>query len=211
MYRTANNSTKEARPGEIRILAGEFMVLCLGLLVLGVPHSVRAQSTPNEYQVKAAFLFHFAQLVEWPADVTNAGDQSITLCIWADEPRLQELKGTLEGKLVGIRVLHVHLLSTPNAIQGCNILFLSRDEVRRQAAILKSLQGQPVLTVGETGNFLSDGGMIQLHLEKDKVRFDINAGVADSSHIRISSQLLLLATSVTLSDGSERGKQAYAR
>jgi hypothetical protein len=173
--------------------------------------SACAQPSPDEYQVKAAFLFHFAQLVEWPAGGPNAGDQAIDLCILADEPRLQELQGTLEGKLVGSRVLHVHLISAPNAVQGCNIIFLSRDDVRRQAAILKSLQGQAVLTVGETSNFLSDGGMIQLHLEKDKVRFDINAGVADTSHIKISSQLLLLATSVTLGDGSERGKAAYAR
>jgi hypothetical protein len=211
MYRTTDNSNKKAYSGRTWISAQKFGLLWFVLLVLGVPQSVRPQSTADEYQVKAAFLFHFAQLVEWPADAPNAGDQSITLCILADEPRLQELQGTLEGKLVGTRVLHVHLLSTQNAVQGCNILFLSRDEVRHQAAILKSLQGQPVLTVGETGNFLSDGGMIQLHLEKDKVRFDINAGVADLSHIRISSQLLLLATSVTRNDGSERGKQTYAR
>jgi hypothetical protein len=176
-----------------------------------MPQSARAQSPANEYQVKAAFLFHFAQLVEWPGGALNAEDQSIVVCILADEPRLQELQGTLEGKLVGTRMLHVHLLTTSNAVQGCDILFLSRDEVRRQAVILRSLQGQPVLTVGETGSFLSDGGMIRLHLEKEKVRFDINAGVADSAHIRISSQLLLLATSVTLSDGSERGKPTYAR
>lgn len=211
MYRTADNSIKEARSEKIWILARKLGLLCFGLLVSGVPQFARAQSSADEYQVKAAFLFHFAQLVEWPAGARNAGDQSITLCILADEPRLQELPGTLEGKVVGTRVLHVHLLTTPNAVQGCNILFLSRDEVRRQVAILKSLQGQPILTVGETGSFLSDGGMIQLHLEKDKVRFDINAGVADSSHIRISSQLLLLATSVTLSDGSEKGKPTYAR
>jgi hypothetical protein len=192
-------------------LAPVLIALSVIALVLQAPQPACAQTATDEYKVKAAFLFHFAQLVEWPAGALNAGDQSITLCVFADEPRLQELQGTLEGKLVGTRVLHVHMLSTPSAIQGCNILFLSRDEARRQVPILKSLQGQAVLTVGETGNFLSDGGMIQLHLEKDKVRFDINAGVADSSHIRISSQLLLLATSVTLSDGSERGKPTYAR
>jgi hypothetical protein len=169
-----------------------------------------AQPATEEYKVKAAFLFHFAQLVEWPAGALSAGDQSLNLCVFADEPRLQELQSTLERKPVGTRVLHVVLLGTTNAVQGCNILFLSRDQARRQAAILKSLQGQPVLTVGETGNFLSDGGMIQLHLEDDKVRFDINAGVADSSHLRISSRLLLLATSVTLNNAAGSGKPAHA-
>jgi tRNA threonylcarbamoyladenosine modification (KEOPS) complex Pcc1 subunit len=65
--------------------------------------------------------------------------------------------------------------------------------------------------VGETDSFISDGGMIQLHIEDDKIRFDINVGAADSSHLKISSRLLLLATSVTLAGGSDKGRQTYAR
>src|ERR1700722_11943212 len=189
-----------------RISARIVELLCIALLALGVPQLVDAQFPADEYQVKAAFLFHFAQLVEWPTDAPSAGDQSIALCIFSDETHLQDLQGTLEGKVVGTRVLHVRLLSRSNSVQSCDILFLSSDEEGRQALILKSLQGRPVLTVGETSSFLSDGGMIRLRLEKDKVRFDINAGAADSSHIRISSQLLLLATSVTLGDGSGGGR-----
>lgn len=210
MFRVFKNSLVKATRRALT-LAPMLAALSVVLLVLHAAEFACAQSATDEYKVKAAFLFHFAQLVEWPAGALNAGDQSIILCIFVDEPRLLELQSTLEGKELGTRVLHVHILSTPSAMQGCNILFLSRDEGRRQISILKSLQGQAILTVGETDNFLSDGGVIQLHLEKDKVRFDINAGVADSSHIRIRSQLLLLATSVTLSDGSERGKPTYAR
>lgn len=100
--------------------------------------------------------------------------------------------------------MHVRLLSQVQAAQGCNILFLSHDESLRQAAVLKSLRGQPVLTVGETDNFLSGGGMIRLRLDEDKIRFDINAGAADSSQLKISSRLLLLATTVTLGDERDR-------
>lgn len=205
-----DNPAMQGSSWQSRISARIVGLLFIVLLASGIPQPAGAQSPADEYQVKAAFLFHFAQLVEWPPDAPNAGDQSITLCIFADETHLQDLQGTLEGKLVGTRVLHVRLLNRSNSVQNCNILFLSSDEEGRQAAILKSLQGRPVLTVGETAGFLSDGGMIRLRLEKDKVRFDINAGAADSSHIKISSQLLLLATSVTLGDGSERGNPGYA-
>jgi hypothetical protein len=179
------------------------------LLSVSWQHS-HAQSADEEYQVKAAFLFHFAQLVEWPASSMNGSDQSVNLCIFDDEPRRKELQDTIDGKPVGTRVLHVLLLSSSQFAQGCNMLFLSRAEDRRQAAILRSLRGQPVLTVGESDDFLSDGGMIQLHLDEDRVRFDINAGLADSSHLKISSRLLLLATSVTLSDGKSRGRLSHA-
>jgi hypothetical protein len=39
--------------------------------------------------------------------------------------------------------------------------------------------------------------MIRFHLEADRIRFDINLTAADSAHLKISSRLLLLASSVT--------------
>src|ERR1700677_3980803 len=119
MYRTADNSIKEAHSEKIWAVVRKLRLLCLGLLTLGVLQYGRAQSTADEYQVKAAFLFHFAQLVEWPTGALNAGDQPITLCILADEAPVQEWQGTLEGKLVGTHVLHVRLPSSTNAVQGC--------------------------------------------------------------------------------------------
>lgn len=182
-----------------RISVRMVVFFCAVLLLSGVPRPARTQTSANEYQVKAAFLFHFAQFVDWPD-----GDPSLGVCIFSDEPHRQELQSTIEGKLAGGRVLHVRLLSQPQDAQRCDILFLSRDEARRLAAVLKTLRGLPVLTVGETSNFLSDGGMIRFHLEKGKIRFDINLGAADSAHLKISSQLLLLATSVTRGGGMNR-------
>src|ERR1017187_6876443 len=101
-------------------------LLAIMVVVLRASQPAGAQPVAEEYKVKAAFLFHFAQLVEWPAAL-NAGDQSLNLCVFADEPRLQELQSTIEGKLIAARVLHVRVISQPQAVQGCNILFLSRD------------------------------------------------------------------------------------
>jgi len=171
-----------------------------------MPQPARTQSTTDEYKVKAAFLFHFAQFLAWPPDSLNAGDSSLILCIFDDEPRRQEFQSAIEGKPIGARVFHVRLLSQPQEIQGCNILFLSRDEIRQQSPILKSLRGRPVLTVGETFDFLSDGGMIRFHIDEGKIRFDINQAAAESSHLEISSRLLLLATSVNRGNAANRGR-----
>jgi hypothetical protein len=197
MDRASNISAKEALSRQNWKSARILGILWIVILVSGAPQSIRAQSTPDEYEVKAAFLFHFAQFIDWPANAQNAEDPSLKLCIFSDEPRRQELQNTIEGKLIGGRVYHVRLISQLQEIPDCNVLFLSRDEARRQTTIVKSLRGVPVLTVGETTDFLSDGGMIRFHLEEGKIRFDINLAAADSSHLKISSRLLLLATSVT--------------
>lgn len=176
--------------------------LCLFALVSGAPGIARAQTAADEYRIKSAFLYHFAQLVEWPPGTLNSGNASLNLCIFDDEPRLADLRSTIDGKPIGLRVFHVVLLSSSQELQSCNMLFFSRDEARRQGAILKRLRGQPVLTVGESADFLPNGGMIRFHIEENKIRFDINLGAADASHLKISSQLLLLASVVIRSNGT---------
>jgi len=181
----------------LRLVSSFRASLWIVLLLASMPRHGGAQSTADEYQIKAAFLFHFAQLVDWPAGAFEGADHSMSVCLFDDEPHRQEFQNSIEGKLIGARVFHVRLLSQASEVQGCNVLFLSRDETRRQTQILKSLRGLPILTLGETADFLSEGGMIRFHLENDKIRFDINLGAAELSHIKISSRLLLLATSVT--------------
>jgi hypothetical protein len=206
MYRIAIKSDLTLSSGRRHQYLQEFAFLCIVLLFTGTPKSGYAQTTPDEYQVKAAFLFHFAQFVDWPSGALTAGDPSLTLCIFKDEPRSMEFQSTIEGKALGTRVFHVRLISQLQDLQGCNILFLSRDQTRRQTAILQSLRGIGILTVGETPDFLSEGGMIRFHLVEGKIRFDINLEGAEAAHIKISSRLLLLATSVTRGHGSDRGR-----
>jgi hypothetical protein len=160
-----------------------------------------AQPASDEYRVKAAFLFHFAQLVDWPADAFDGSGSPLVLCTLEDDAFYDELESTVQGKQIGaraIRIRHVHLFQ---AVRGCNLLFIARSEGKSPS--LSALRNLPVLTVGETDDFLSSGGMIRFRFEQDKVRFDINSATADSSRLKISSRLLLLATSVTRSGGME--------
>ena len=202
MNRAGHNPATRIPSVRTRVAARMIVFLCLISFLSGALKPARCQTTAEEYQIKAAFLYHFAQFVEWPGSTMNGRDLSLNLCILDGDPHLLELRNSIEGKPIGSRVFHVRQLSPAQEIQGCQILFLSRDQARRQSAMLKSLHGLPVLTVGETSNFLTDGGMIRFHLKDNKIRFDINLGAADLSHLKISSRLLLLATSVNLGNGT---------
>jgi YfiR/HmsC-like len=161
------------------------------------PGPAMAQQGNDEYHVKAAFLFHFAQLVEWPSDASGDSGNSIFLCTLEDDAFSDELENTIEGRQIGsraIRIRHVHL---SQAIHGCNMLVIGKNEDKRLPSILATLRTLPVLTVGESGDFLNSGGIIRFCVIDNRLRFNINLAAADSSHLKISSQLLLLAASVT--------------
>ena len=79
---------------------------------------------------------------------------------------------------------------------GCNILFVSRSEPASVGEIVGALAGSPVLLVGEQDRFARKGGMINFIEVDKKVRFEINESDAKRAGLKISSQLLKLATLV---------------
>ncbi len=166
------------------------------LLLLPAAVVVGADVHAPEYAVKAAFLYNFAKFVEWPPDAARNA-QTFRICLVGDDPFGSLLTDTVAGKTVQDRPIEIaHPESAPELGQ-CHMAFISRSQVRQLPRLLAGLAGANTLTVGETEEFARDGGMITFHVEENKVRFEINAEAAQRAGLRISSQLLKLATRVT--------------
>ncbi len=82
------------------------------------------------------------------------------------------------------------------------MVFIGATEKKLLPAILEDVKGNSVLTVGESGHFAQEGGMIGFCLEENKIRFEINLEAAQKAQLKISSRLLALAKSVI---GGQRG------
>src|SRR5205085_239778 len=75
----------------------------------------------------------------------------------------------------------------------CNILFVSLSEREHISDLVNMVKWLPILTIGETPGFAARGGIINLTLEDNKVRFEVNIGAAKQANLYISSRLLVLA------------------
>ena len=175
--------------------------LILTLLLLS-PCKLPANSTAEEYSVKAAFLFHFAQFIDWPPEAFQDANNPLIYCTLGVDPFHGALETALNGKTIGTRTIRVQHFRALQEIQRCHILFIGTTEKNISPPMLASLQDSPVLTVGETDNFAQDGGMIGFCLEQNKIRFEINLDAAEHAKLRISSRLLALAKTVI---GGQRG------
>ncbi|MGA9643344.1 MAG: YfiR family protein [Terriglobales bacterium] len=173
--------------------ARTLLLLEMILLIFGL--AARAQET-EEYRVKAAFLFHFAQLVDWPVGALGDDKQPLTVCTIGKDPFDGNLETMLQGKLIGARPLQVRHLKERTEIHGCQLLFIGNGERKGVASLLAALKDEAVLTVGESDDFVKQGGMIDLSMENNKVRFDINLDAAVRAKLKISSRLLVLAKNV---------------
>lgn len=81
-------------------------------------------------------------------------------------------------------------VSTPEEVAGCHVVFISKAEGQREAQWLATLKGNPVLTVGESGQTLSRGGVLEFVLDKKRIRFDASSQAIAQARLKISSQML---------------------
>jgi len=154
--------------------------------------TVQAQSS-SEYQVKAAFLYNFARFVDWPAEAFAGSSGKLVIGVIGDDPFGGALDQAINGKMINGRPLVVLRLRWGQDLRSCHILFISSSEQKRLPQIIQSLRGASVLTVGDMWQFNQQGGIINLILEANKVRFEINSRGADQARLKISSKLLSLA------------------
>src|SRR5207302_9764285 len=78
-------------------------------------------------------------------------------------------------------------------LPGRNIVLISSSEKEHVADVINLIEWLPILTIGEPPGFAARGGIINLTLEDNKVRFEVNIGAAKQANLNISSRLLALA------------------
>ena len=81
-----------------------------------------------------------------------------------------------------------------------HVVFISSSEENRLAKILKLFSDSNVLSVGEMDGFAKRGGIINLVKIAETIRFEINNDAAGQAQIKISSQLLKIANTVSSAD-----------
>ena len=172
----------------LRLLpAGLVLSLCAGGTAAAVAQA------PNEYTVKAAFLYNFALYTEWPQDAFRAPEAPLNICILAAEHAEDLLKGTLPGRKVKGRDVVARQIEWTDGLAGCHVLFLAGSQTRRLGEVLQVVGNQPVLTVCDSATAAERGCAIGFVVADSRVGFDINTASASKARVVISSRVLALA------------------
>lgn len=165
--------------------------LAMALCILAV--RADAQKAASIDDVKAAFVYQFANFVTWPDDVFTDPAQPITIGILGNETVAKVLRESVRDKRIGDRQIVVRELTTPQEALECQIVFLDPSDAARVDAYLAVLVGKAILTVSDDNNFTEEGGIIKLYEQQNKLRIEINVDEAARSNLTVSSKLLSLA------------------
>lgn len=165
------------------------VVACLATAITAAAQSPRAP----EYEVKAAFLYNFAKFVEWPPQAFTQSSAPLRICVLGQDPFGDTLSKIVQGKSISGRIIMNQRLQSTSEARACHILFISRSDPEDLNKAIQSTRDLPVLTVGESDDFLAQGGVVNFVLEEDRVRFEINLRAAESHRLKLSSKLLAVA------------------
>jgi len=185
---------REPRAAPCRCLIAKAIVLiaCCGLLV-GANRGFGAETSLTEYQVKALFLLNFAKYVDWPPVAFAQSNTPILIGLYGEDKFGDALKKAVGGKTISGRGIIIQPIEKDDIWGNFHILFISDSEKKRLGEILLKIKTLPVLTVGETDQFLEQGGMINFVKKEGKVRLEINLNAARQANLQINSQLLKVA------------------
>jgi hypothetical protein len=193
----ALQETKAVRGGKILLPGIAWLQIWIWLAGSGgaiIPRQAAAQAPPSqEYQVKAAFLFNFAQFITWPTNAFTEVQSPLVIGILGTDPFGSVLDEIVRGEKANGHPLVVQRYRQIEEARGCHILFISESENKRVEDIFIKLKGRNILTVGDTDEFARRGGMIRFFTEKGKLRLLINPGATQQAGLEVSSRLLRLA------------------
>lgn len=168
--------------------APRFKLWVVLLFIAGLIPGQLGAAAPSEYELKAVFIFHFPQFVDWPASSWPKTDSPFVIGIWGENPFGNALKQIIEGEKVDGHPFVLKHLTEATELPQCQIIFISAgsEATFPEAA----LQNRPVLTVGESEAFARQGGIIRFVTERSRVRLRINLQAARAAGLILSSKLL---------------------
>lgn len=151
------------------------------------------QDPPQEYEVKAEFLYNFASFARWPKESFAEGDSPVVVGVFGRDPFGKKLEAAFEDRTVNDRPVVVRRASRMKDLGKVHLLFVPGAEAGRLPDILKSLKGSNTLVVGESPGFASDGGSINFIRKGRGIAFEINPDALKRQGVSMHPTVLGLA------------------
>jgi hypothetical protein len=175
-----------------------YLALLALTLSAAMPLPASAQSASRavpEYVMKAAYLYNFVLLAEWPPTSHLTEASSLNLCLYGGD-ELNVVIEQLRSKMVDGTPVRVRRVSDPSEVNQCHLLFVGEADGSRGTRLLEAARNLPVLTVSDDNRQAQNGVILMIAAESQRLTFEVDLNAARKSQLKLSSKLLRLAKRV---------------
>jgi hypothetical protein len=181
------------------------ILLASVIAAVGFVGAAPSQASPNEAELKAAFVYNFLKFVDWPTYALGAPNAPLSVAIAGDGEAADAAFRFLDGKQVGNHAIAVRRVKVGDPLEGIHAVFFAESDTAKVQRALATMNAAAILTIGDDQLFAARGGMIAVFVEERKIRFEVNAGATGAKGLRVSSRLLALAKTVHAAAAGGKG------
>lgn len=133
-------------------------------------------------------------------------NSSVTLCVYKPNDEDAASFQLLPPQMESDNPLEISLLYKNGDSfrqKHCQIIFFSEGTEAEVQHILSMETDSKILSIGETSQFITQGGMINLIRKDSRIKFEINMEALNQAGFSISSQILRIADQVYTGEESD--------
>jgi hypothetical protein len=100
------------------------------------------------------------------------------------------LAQALEKSVIKGRPVQLRILRNPSQLPACDVVFLPENYEGSLEGVVRLLRGKPILTIGDSAGYAHRGLIVNLVLQDNRTRLEINLSAMKASGVAISPQVL---------------------
>lgn len=165
------------------------------MLFLFVFASAWSHAQPSEYLIKGVILEKLTRFVTWPESALNMEDttQNFVLGVIGNNPFENLLEEIYRHQTIKDKPVEIRYLTALTQIDKCHLLFISNISTNNLKKVLNLVKDRPILSISDNETYSGKGVMINLKIEKSKVRIEIDERAIKTSDLLVSHLLLMEA------------------
>jgi hypothetical protein len=166
-----------------------FLVLSLGITPPLKGKGENDHPEYPEYQVKSTLIYKICKFTQWPKP--QDANSSFIISVLGKLPSGEKIE-LLPDITIHKRTVIIRRIKRLSEVKDSAVLFIASSEAHRIDTILDTIDSKPILTVGDTKGFGQKGVIINLYIEKNSVRFEINHEASKKASLQMHSQLFTI-------------------
>lgn len=157
-------------------------------LVLAVAFfSSASEASAQLEKYQTTFIYNFTRSIQWPN--LHQEPEFIIGVLSKNHPLIKELEISMGNRTAGGRPIKLVEFSSAAEIENCHILFVPNSRLSQMNQVTEKLKNKPALIVTESQGRTPTGSAINLFVENEKMKFNLDEELTKGKNLMVSTQL----------------------
>ena len=147
-------------------------------------------------KLTAVYIYQLSRYITWPESEKQMNEFQIC---FINSQNNEHIIDNLKNKKLHDKNVSIKNISNSKDINHCKVLYVANFSDSKKpeiVEILESAKNKPILTLSNLPGFIEDYGIVELHIEKNRLKYSINYKRSQKAKLVLDSRLLQLAVKI---------------